>query len=304
MITLINFMIHTPINSRGYLMEYIKRNLPEMEKSIGDKVSISTPGNDHSKSWLLESIAENNLPDVILAHASDFSVLKDRKEGNLFSSIAGKYAKENTIREELEVLIDPYEIFYPLFVVPMVMCYNTRIVNKEDLKNSWTDIFNEKLNVIFPDKDTPSSKAVRAYLKKNYPREYEAFEKKVTYGHSPVEVIQAVAAGQYHMGISNVSFPMMAKQKDISINMPVEGVVPLPQVLLWKKNISEKLTKIADLLMQEEIQNYLGEQGFWPVRKNAPIGSTTSNSELLKSWDGWNIFIKSISDLETETKGE
>jgi len=148
---LIRFMIHTPVNTRGYLMDYVKSNLSELEQGIGDKIALYTPhdaeySTNCSELWLEPCIEKGILPDVILTHATEFASFKSRKESDLFSNIAGQYAKENPVREELAMLNDPEGLFYPLFVVPLVMCYNTQIVKREDLKHSWTDLFNEKYN--------------------------------------------------------------------------------------------------------------------------------------------------------------
>lgn len=305
---MIRFMIHTPVNTRGYLMDYVRNNLQELEKEIGDKITIYTPhdaeySTDCSELWLGPCIEKGILPDVILTHATEFAALKGRNEGDLFSTMAGQYAKENPVREELAILDDPEGLFYPLFVVPLVMCYNTRIVKQDDLKHAWTDLFNEKYKVILPDRDKPLSRAVGAFLQKQYPDEFLKFEIKAVYEGSPNIVVKSVISGEYHMAISNASFAMMAKNKGVEVNQASEGVVLLPQVLVWKKGASEKLKIFADLLMRKEIQDYLGEQGNWPALKGAQMGDTIHNNGQLKTWSGWDAYIKEVAEFDIEVKG-
>ncbi len=298
---MINFLIHTPINTRGFLIDYIKSNLGNLEKEIGDIISVHTPSHDHSKSWLLESISDDRLPDIMLSHSSDFAVLENSKLKELFSETAGEYADVNPVMNEYRVFEDPDRLFYPLFIVPLVMFYNKKYVIKEELTHSWKDLLNDKWNVVFPDKHTPISKVVMAYLKRNYRDKYDTLKQKIVFGKSPVEVIHAVAAGRYHIGISNLSFSLMAKQKGLEINPTVEGAILLPQVLVFKKNSNPKLTKIADLLIKKEFQRYLGEQGFWPVYDTAQI-DILPDGEWKKDWKGWKRFLEELQELEAHSQ--
>lgn len=281
-------------------MDYMSSHLPELERTTGDTIEVTTPGHEHAKSWLLESMRENRVPDIMLAHASDFSVLENGQAHDLFSPIAGEYAAEHPLRDELELFKDPEGLFYPLFIVPMVMIYNKKLVNEEELLHSWTDLLATKWTVAFPDKDTPISKAVMAHLKKNHACEYEAFKNRVVFLNSPVEVIQAVAMGQYHLGIANISFSMMAKQRNVEINWPMEGPIPVPQVLVWKKQANPLLRNIADLLTNHEIQQYLGKQGFWPVGNATHPGSVPLGGNWKNTWVGWESFMQSIKELGPE----
>jgi len=302
-------MIHTPVNLRGYLLDYIKSNLTELEKEIGDKITLYTPHDEEysmscKEPWLESCIKKDILPDIVLTHATEFASLKSRNEGGVFSNIGGQYAEENPVREELSMLEDPEGLFYPLFVVPLVMCYNTKMVNPEDLQHSWADLFNEKYKVFLPAREKPMTRAVGAFLKRNYPQQFTKFEEKAVYGGSPKDVMKSVISGECHFAISNISFAMMGKNKNVALNMPSEGVVLLPDVLVWKKNSSEKLKRIAELLMRQDIQDYLGEQGNWPALKSAKMGDTITYIDQLKSWEGWDTYIKAVSDFDAGTMQE
>jgi hypothetical protein len=302
MIGVINFLIHIPINVTGYVLDYLKRHLRELEKAADDKITLISTGHEHGSSWLREGMGENSLPDIMLAHASDFSVLEGGQAQDLFSRIAGGYAAEHPLRDELKIFHDPEGFFYPLFIVPMVMIYNRKLVNKEALHNSWSDLLADKWKVAFPDKDTPISKAVMAYLKKNHAREYAAFKTRVVFKHSPVDVVQAVAREQFHFGIANMAFSQMAAQRNVEVNWPLEGPVLIPQVLVWKKEANPLLTIIADVLTRPDIQQYLGKQSFWPVADSAPLHGIPLGDVWNCTWSSWQAFLKSIQELEHSGK--
>lgn len=300
---MIRFMVHTPVNMRGRMTDYIKDNLPALEEKIGDKISLYTPhdpeySSDCSEEWLAPSIEKGIMPDVIVTHATEFAALDSRSETCLFSDIAARYLQANPVREELNMLIDPQEIFYPISVTPLVMVYNTEKVKETDLSHSWADLFNEKYKVIFPDRDKPLCRAAGAYLKATFPEQFPEFEKKVVYDGSPANVVKAVASGEYDMAMTNSSFAAIAQGKRIAINSPKEGYILLPQVLVWKKGADERLTALADILASEEIQGYLAEQGAWPVRKGIPMCDTITYNQQLVNWQGWDSYVKSVAEFD------
>lgn len=300
---MIRFMIHTPVNMRGRMMDYVKDNLPSLEEKIGDRISLYTPHSpeytkDCSEEWLAPAIEKGIVPDVILTHATEFAALDNRANIGLFSNMAGRYLKENPVRNELGMLTDPQEIFYPISVTPLVMIYNTEKIKEEELEHSWTDMLNDKFKVIFPDRDKPLCRAVGAFLKTQFPERFPAFEKRVLYDGSPNSVVKAVASGEYDMAITNYSFAEMAQGKRIEINSPKEGYILLPQVLVWKKGTDEKLTALADLMMSEEMQYYLAEQGAWPARMGIPMCHTIAYNQQLTNWQGWDSYVKSVSEFD------
>lgn len=291
-----DFLVHTSINARRYIMDHLKERLQEFERRTGERVLLKNPGNDHSKSWLLESIESRELPDVALSHASDFSVLDEGSRYGLFASTRA-WSGTPALHPESAPFHDPSGIFHPVFIVPMVPIYNGKVVQAAELRHSWADLFENDRKVLFPDKDTPISKAVLAYLHTTWPAEYPAFRERLSFGGSPVEVLQAVGNGEFHMGISNVSFSMMAKQRNIEIDAPSEGAVALPQVLVWGAHASSELTALHDLLMEEKLQRYLEEQGFWATA-DIPEDERMPVARWKSVWAGWDDFFAGLRALE------
>jgi len=72
---MIRIMVHTPVNLRGRMLDYIKINLPDLERKVGDKIALYTPHDpeyrsDSSEQWLGPSIEKGIVPDLMVTHAS------------------------------------------------------------------------------------------------------------------------------------------------------------------------------------------------------------------------------------------
>ena len=300
---MIRFMIHTPVNVRGRMIDYTKDNLPDLEDKIGDNVALYTPHNreyalEGSEEWLAGAIEKGIVPDVIVTHVTEFATLDNQSESGLFSSMAGRYSKEVPIRNELNMLADPQGIFYPISVTPLVMIYNPETIKEDELEHSWADLFNEKYKVIFPDRDKPLCKAAGAFLMATFPNQFPAFDKRVVYEGSPVNMIRAVASGEYDIAMTTASFAAIGQSRGLAINSAKEGCVILPQVLVWKKGADEKLVALADLLLYEEMQEFLSEQGVWPIREGIPMSETIAYNQQLLNWQGWDVYLKAVSDFD------
>ncbi len=269
-------LIHTAINTRGFITSYVKKRLAALGRETGEEMSLETPGHDHSVNWLSEALREGGLPDVALTHAVDLAVIEKERKQKLFDSLESLYEKY-PVRKETAHLSDLDYLVFPVYAIPLVMVFNSRNSAKEKLSGTWKDLLNSELNVIFPDMHTPISQTVLSYLKQRYPNEYQAFLSRLTFGKSPVEVIQALVSGRsgrFELAISNLSFARMARQKGIEVNMPVEGSILLPQVLVIRKDAGETAYRAAGIFLEEELQNYLGAQGVIPVSPDAELNDT------------------------------
>lgn len=313
MACLIRFMLHTPVNVRGRMLDCIKASLKELEEEVGDSIQLFTPhdpeySSDCTEEWLAPSIEKGIMPDVIVTHATEFASLKQEARSRLFSDLAGQYAKLNPIREEMRRLYDPQGIFYPISVTPLAMIYNTEKVKEEDLNGSWTDLFHDKYSVIFPDRDKPLCRAVGGYLKANYPDQFAKFEEKVVYDGSPANMLRLVASGQYDMAMTLLSFASIAQQDRVKINKAKEGYIPLPQLIVWKQGVSERLSVLADMLTSLEMQVYLAEQDTWTVNENVPLAGTSQDMKQLSEWKGWDFYLEAVNAFDKygscEEKGD
>lgn len=290
---MLNFLVHTPINTRAYVLDHLKSYLEILKKELGEELNIYSPSHNHSESWLVKGIEENTIPEIILCHASDLLDVEYSKALEIFSRGISNIYKENLEDDSQGYFKSEGDILFPIFIVPVVLCYNKLNASKEEFSNSWEDIFNKSEKVAFPDKDTPISKTVLAYLKKNFPDKYDDFLTRVNFLGSPTEVIQGLSSGEYTMGISNMSFSKMAKQKNIEVIDTKEGTISLPQVLVWKKGYDEVNTKISKALLGKDLHKYINQQGFVSTLEENSVGE--KKYKLI--WNGWNDYFNMLRNL-------
>ena len=303
---MIRFMLHTPVNVRGWMSDYIKASLRKLEEEIGEKIQLFTPhdpeyDSDCTEEWLAPSIEKGIMPDVIVTHATEFASLEKEERIRILSKLAGEYADINPLRKELNKLTDPLGIFYPISVTPLTMIYNAENVKEDDLKHSWEDLLNDKYKVIFPDRDKPLSRAVGAYLKVNFPEQFANFEKRVTYSGKPPNMLKAVASSEYDMAMTLLSFAGVEQQGRVKINKPKEGYIPLPQVIVWKQGTNKSLMSFADILTDMQMQTYLSNQDSWVVKEDVPLHGTTQDMKQLTDWQGWDFYLDAVADFDKYT---
>jgi len=299
---MINFMIHTPVNSRGRITEYVKERLPTLEAELGEKITISSPHDyetacDGSESWLINCIQKDILPDIVLTHAGEFYALGETPMSEYFTPICGDLEKQYPVRDELKMLVDTAGFFYPMSVVAIVMSYNKKNVDASKLSGSWRDMFLDRFKVVIPDNSKHITIAAGAYILKYMPEyfeQFQAFDRRF----SPAEVTKSVASGEYDMSITNAGFSIMAKSRSVEINPALEGTILLPQVLAFKKGGDERLFKLAATVLEKEIQDYMGNQGFFTSNADAVMGEMVKYDGRLKEWSGWKDYINEISEYE------
>ena len=305
---MINLMIHTPVNTRARITVHVQEIVPELADDLNDEVIITSPhdferSGDLSDNWIDNCIQDNSLPDLVLTHASEFAVLYGKDMKSYFSSMGGEYTKTKPVRQELAAFVDSESIFYPLFIVPIVICYDMEEIAPGELENSWEDLFNPKYNAVVTDRSKSITKIVGAHILKTCPDKFDQFDNLDTI-YSPKEVMKSLMAKDHDLAITNTAFARIAKGRGVSINPTKEGVMILPQVVALKKGADKRLLKVIDHLLEEEIQNYLGENGFFPANENAVMGETIALDGMIKGFEGWNSYLQEILFYELRIGGE
>ncbi len=109
-----------------------------------------------------------------------------------------------------------------------------------------------------------------------------------------MEIVTAVDEGKFSIGITNIAFARISREKNTRIIWPKEGLLCMPQVMVWSKKAPEPLLEAGDFLMSGKIQEYLAMQSFVPVSEEIPMPSLlTENSGNLR-WNGWESFLKAV----------
>jgi len=296
-------MIHTPVNLRGYMLDYVNTNLEFLEQKIGEKIEVFTPhdklySSQCTEQWLGRAFENDVVPDLMLTHATEFASFSASQRESFLSSSACRYTQKNPLRKEFLPFTAHNCFFYPAFIVPLIMFYNPYKIKKSDLANSWTDLFNKKFKVLFPARDKPLSRVAGAYLNSLSSKDFQELQTRITYEGSPANVIRMVCEGDYDISINTLSFALMTKNQNIALNCPKEGFLILPQVFAWKKESSEKLDFIADLFMTEDFHRYLNDQEVWSCKDTLRMSGSELYGAILKNWKGWDVFLREVSDFD------
>jgi len=262
--------IHQPLNISRALEEMLGKFALDQESKSGIHVEIVSemqcqPEKEEKKG--IETICagdEKDLPDMFIVH------------GNYFSGLSGNYRKQNflplparfPLRSELkEKFGDPEGYIHPFTVMPFAMFYNPSLLNAKQLPRLWSDILSPcwKDKICMPDKNHLAPKAIRSYMKANYPESFDDFLKNLVYMGAPVNVVNAVDSGQYPMGITNISFARISRNKNIRIHWPEDGMLCMPQIMVWSRKADERLVVFGDFMRSPLVQEYLAMQSFIPV---------------------------------------
>jgi precorrin-4/cobalt-precorrin-4 C11-methyltransferase len=298
-----SIMIHTPVNTRAYLIDYMQEHLPELESILGERVRITDPHeyDPDSKcevSWILGALKNEKMPDLFITHACEFSPFDSAKIQRLLAPLAGDFMASFPLRREFEMLEDKSQGFYPYCMVPVVMCFHPELVDESTLEGSWSDLFDESRKCLCPSIEKPLSKTLGAYLLNTFPEQFNTFMTRCDWKFSPAEVIRKVAAREYGMGVTTLSFAMMVENMGLKIHSPKEGALMIPQVLCWCGN-DKKLLDAAAVLMRPEVLEYLTSQGYWTAIEMKNEKVEARDCFQMAQWSGWEAHIQRVRAFES-----
>jgi len=262
--------MHQPLNISRALEEMLGKFALEQEAKSGIHVEIVSemqcqPEKEGQNG--IEHICEGDekdLPDMFIVHENYFTGLPEDYLKKNFISLPGRFP----IRAELKDKFgDPEGYIHPFTVMPFAMFYNPSQLNEKQLPKFWSDILNPcwKDKICMPDKNHLAPKAIRSYIKANYPESFDDFLKNIVYMGAPVNVVNAVDSGQYPMGITNISFARISRNKNIRILWPEDGMLCIPQIMAWSRKADERLLEFGDFMRSPIVQEYLALQSFIPV---------------------------------------
>lgn len=282
-------LLHVSINIRKALIDILKDRLKQFNKSYGENVVIETAGNDETENWLGLSLEKNLIPQIAIAHATDFAPVNKDILKEHFISMPGFFPLRNELK--INNFEDPEGILHPFALIAFVIAGNNRLSGLDFASFSWQDLLNIKWHhqVVFPGSATPITRVVSAVLNRLYPHQFYQFFPTINYLDSPAEVLKAIVEGLYPLGIANLGFSKMVPGSITSV-VPEEGAIISPLVMVFSKNINPNLLEFARVLYDIQIQEMLARQGFIPVIEEAemPLNSKGHAIEIL--WEGWNNF--------------
>ncbi len=284
-------MVHVSINIRKALMDILRENLKEFNKTYREDVVIETASNDEAENWFIQSLEQGSLPQLAIAHATDFVPVSKEILKNSFLSLPGKYPLRNELKSK--GLEDPEGIFHPFALIPFVIVGNTGLLHREEMPVSWQDLLNygKHRQVVFPEANSPITQVVTAILKNWHPDKFKEFYPLINFDHSPVETLKAVGGGQFALGIANLGFSKMMT-RDIVPILPEEGALCSPLVLVCSKEAGPHLLEFANILFSKRVQEMLAQQGFIPASPDVVMPKDNRDQVMPFFWDSWGQYYK------------
>mgnify|MGYP001124464251 CR=1 FL=1 len=145
-----------------------------------------------------------------------------------------------------------------------------------------------------PDEYRMVSKIIRTFMEAHYPEKFAVFQENVVHKGAPIDVVSAVDEGRYPLGIANIAFARISRNKNTRLIWPRDGMFCMPQVMIWSKNANENLLEIGDFLMSRQVQEYLALQAFIPASPEVALPQLFADHELNLRWEGWEHYLNII----------
>ncbi|AZO95996.1 ABC transporter substrate-binding protein [Halocella sp. SP3-1] len=296
-------LVHCPLNISRTMGEMLKGFIRQLNKKYGMDVRVEIQPHRPTEEHLFEKyVKEGNIPDLTIGHANDFAELSDDIMKEYFQPFSDLFP----LRKELLDLkfTDPAGYFHTFALVPYAIIYNHKILKKEEAPCIWENLLEPQWEgrILLPDEFRTVSVIINSYMKTRFPQRYDDYRANTVFEGNPVDVVSAVDQGQYPVGIVNISFSRFSREKNVSSKWPDDGTFCVPQIMVWKKGIDERLLELGEYIMSEEMQKFFAQQSFIPAAPEILLPQEAENNECRLIWEGWGHFLKIISgDILTET---
>ncbi|MEN6389164.1 MAG: extracellular solute-binding protein [Syntrophomonas sp.] len=285
-------LIHTPLNIRKNLIDGLKGFLKDFNRNNGTKISAEPVDHSVQGSWLADRVAQDDIPEMILAHATDYATVNRGELSKVFASFPNRFP----LRPELQPYGDDAGILHPVFGVPFVIICNTRLISPEDRPSSWEELMASRWHgqLAFPDPTTPIARGVASYINSSYPGLFKEFLPHLRFIKSVPELNQAVVDGVYPLGIANIAFAKMLHQKHVVPIWPKEGAVLIPQFMVWSNRADKRLLEIGDFMLSKPVQAILANQGFVPANPELPLSNVLAENCGFVRWEEWDRYSENV----------
>jgi len=288
-------LIHCPLNISRTLVQMVGEFSQQLQQQSDISIEVITQPHRVEEQSLFKGFVERGeLPDLTIGHVDDFSDLPAGFLEQRVMPLPGRFP----LRRELADLgfADESGYFHPFVVIPFAVFYNQNLLAKVDLPQSWGDLLDPRWEkkILMPDEYRLASIVVRACLKADYPQEFSHFEDNFVCSGSPLEVVTAVDAGEYTLGITNIAFARISKEKNTRIIWPQDGLFCMPQVMVWSREAPKPLLELGDFLMSEPVQKYLAMQSFVAAAPQVDLHPLVAENHCHLQWKGWPEFMKII----------
>ncbi len=290
-----SILLHCPLNISRSLDQLMVDFCKTWQKSHGMEVTVQTQPHRPDETSLFQTYLDRNrFPDLIVGHVNDFADLPDGYLQKHFRSLPGRYP----LRNELADLgfHDPNGYFHPFVVIPFAIFYNHQMLTDDDVPRSWEDLLDSRWRgkILMPDPFRVVSKVIDAFMQADYPERISEFRENTVQKGAPPEVVTAVDEGRYPIGIANIAFARISRQKNTRVLWTRDGLFCMPQVMVFSRQAPEAMFEIGDFLMSPTVQEYLAMQSFVPAAPDSPLHSLVAENHCNLRWKDWPAFLAAV----------
>lgn len=287
-------LVHLPLNISRAIEEMLKDFGREMEQKHGIKLDVKSQHQYGAADKQGKGMVKDAIPDLLVGNVNYFLRFPENYLEEHFRPLPGRFP----LRPELTGagFADPRGYFHPFVIIPFAIFYNPDVLEEKDLPQVWADLLDARWRgkILMPAEHHMAPKMVRALMQAYYSERFAAFRQNLVYDDAPINVVNAVDEGRYPLGITNISFARVSRNKKIRLLWPRDGMFCMPQVMVWSKKADDRLLEIGDYLLSSGVQEYLTLQTFVPVSAAVDIPQVLTEHNFILSWRGWDDFLNAI----------
>ena len=273
----------------------IQEHCRKLQQDLGEEIEVQVQAHRPQETPLFKGYVERGtLPDLTVGHVDDFADLDPAFVAEQVQTRPGRFA----LRKELADLGFAHGPggFHPFAVIPFAMFYNPTLVSPDEVPRTWRDLLAPRWagRILMPDPNRIVSSVVRTFMKAEFPEVFAAFADNVTQQGSPPEVVTAVDEGRYPVGITNIAFARVSRDKNTRIVWPEDGLFCMPQVMVFGPGATKALWAVGDFLMSRTVQEYLTLQSFVAASPEVPLHPLVAEHHCHLRWKGWDAFLEVV----------
>lgn len=287
-------LVHLPLNISRAIEEMLKDFGREMEQKHGIKLDVASQHQCAPADKQDKDMEKDAIPDLLVGNVNYFYKFPGNYLEEHFRPLPGRFP----LRPELAGagFADPRGYFHPFVIIPFAIFYNPDVLGEKELPQVWADLLDARWRgkILMPAEHHMAPKMIRAFMQAYYPERFAALRQNLVYDDAPINVVNAVDEGRYPLGITNISFARVSRNKNIRLLWPRDGMFCMPQVMVWSKKADDRLLEIGDYLLSSPVQEYLTLQTFVPVSAAVDIPQVLTEHDFSLSWRGWDDFLNAI----------
>ncbi len=287
-------LVHLPLNISRAIEEMLKEFGREMIQKHGIKLEIESQHQCAPADKQDKDVDKNATPDLLVGNVNYFLRFPENYLEKHFRPLTGRFPLRPGLARAR--FADPGGYFHPFVIIPFAIFYNPDVLKEKELPQVWADLLDTHWQgkILMPARHHMAPKMIQALMRAYYPEKQAALRQNMVFDDAPINVVNAVDQGRYPLGITNISFARISRNKNIRLLWPRDGLFCMPLVMVWSKKTDDRLLEIGDYLLSRRVQEYLALQTFVPVSAAVDIPQVLTENNYSLNWRGWDDFLNAL----------